>query len=36
MKTEEPALAADFHEFAASLLSERLAATPRALEAVLK
>jgi len=36
MKEREPALAATFHEFVAYLLSERLAATTRALEAVLK
>jgi sulfate permease, SulP family len=36
MKEKEPALAATFHEFAARLLSERLAATTRTLEAVLR
>jgi SulP family sulfate permease len=36
MKEREPALAATFHEFVARLLSERLAATTRTLEAVLK
>jgi len=36
MKEREPALAATFHEFVAYLLSERLAATTRTLEAVLK
>jgi sulfate permease, SulP family len=36
MKAREPDLAATFHEFAARLLSERLAATTRTLEAVLK
>jgi SulP family sulfate permease len=36
MKTKEPDLAASFHEFAARLLSERLTATTRTLEAVLK
>jgi sulfate permease, SulP family len=36
MKEKEPDLAATFHEFAARLLSERLAATTRTLEAVLK
>jgi SulP family sulfate permease len=36
MKEKEPALAAAFHEFAVRLLSERLAATNRLLEAVLK
>lgn len=36
MKEEEPELAATFHEFIAHLLSERLAATTRTLEAVLK
>jgi len=36
MKGREPALAATFHEFVAYLLSERLAATTRTLEAVLK
>ena len=36
MKEEEPELAATFHEFVARLLSERLAATTRTLEAVLK
>ena len=36
MKAKEPELAATFHEFAARLLSERLAATTRTLEAVLK
>jgi SulP family sulfate permease len=36
MKEKEPELAATFHEFAALLLSERLAATTRTLEAVLK
>jgi SulP family sulfate permease len=36
MREKEPALAAAFHEFAVRLLSERLAATNRLLEAVLK
>jgi SulP family sulfate permease len=36
MKAREPELAAGFHEFAVRLLSERLAATDRALEAVLR
>jgi len=36
MKAREPELAATFHEFAARLLSERLVATTRTLEAVLK
>jgi SulP family sulfate permease len=36
MKEKEPELAATFHEFAARLLSERLAATTRTLEAVLR
>ncbi len=36
MKAKDPELAATFHEFAARLLSERLAATTRTLEAVLK
>ena len=36
MKAQEPELAATFHEFAARLLCERLAATTRTLEAVLK
>jgi SulP family sulfate permease len=36
MKAKEPELAATFHEFAARLLSERLSATTRTLEAVLK
>jgi SulP family sulfate permease len=36
MKEEEPELAATFHEFVAHLLSERLAATTRTLEAVLR
>jgi DNA polymerase/3'-5' exonuclease PolX len=36
MKLKEPELAATFHEFAARLLSERLTATTRTLEAVLK
>ncbi len=36
MKAEEPELAATFHEFAARLLSERLIATTRTLEAVMK
>jgi SulP family sulfate permease len=36
MKQKEPDLAASFHEFAARLLSERLTATTRTLEAVLK
>ena len=36
MKKKEPELAATFHEFAARLLSERLTATTRTLEAVLK
>ena len=36
MKEKEPELAATFHEFVARLLSERLAATTRTLEAVLK
>ena len=36
MKAREPELAADFHEFAVRLLSERLVATDRALEAVLR
>jgi SulP family sulfate permease len=36
MKEQEPDLAAAFHEFSARLLSERLAATTRTLEAVLK
>ena len=36
MKAKEPELAATFHEFAARLLSERLAVTTRTLEAVLR
>jgi SulP family sulfate permease len=36
MKEKEPELAATFHEFVAYLLSERLTATTRSLEAVLK
>jgi SulP family sulfate permease len=36
MKKKEPELAATFHEFVAYLLSERLAAATRSLEAVLK
>jgi len=36
MKERDPELAAAFHEFVAHLLSERLAATNRTLEAVLK
>lgn len=36
MKQKEPELAATFHEFAARLLSERLTATTRTLEAVLR
>jgi SulP family sulfate permease len=36
MKENEPELAATFHEFAAFLLSERLWATTRTLEAVLR
>ena len=36
MRQKEPALAAAFHEYVAHLLSERLAATTRTLEAVLK
>jgi CRP-like cAMP-binding protein len=36
MKEKEPDLAVTFHEFAARLLSERLAATTRTLEAVLR
>jgi SulP family sulfate permease len=36
MKEEEPELAATFHEFVAHLLSERLTATTRTLEAVLR
>jgi SulP family sulfate permease len=36
MVEEEPELAATFHEFVAHLLSERLAATTRTLEAVLR
>ncbi len=36
MKEVEPELAATFHEFVARLLAERLAATTRTLEAVLK
>jgi len=36
MKEDEPELVATFHEFIAHLLSERLAATTRTLEAVLK
>jgi SulP family sulfate permease len=36
MKEEEPELAATFHEFVAHLLSERLMATTRTLEAVLR
>ena len=36
MKEQEPTLAATFHAFAAHLLSERLAATTRTLEAVLR
>jgi SulP family sulfate permease len=36
MKEEEPELAASFHEFVARLLSGRLAATTRTLEAVLR
>jgi SulP family sulfate permease len=36
MKEKEPELAAAFHEFIAHLLSERLAATTRTLEAVLR
>lgn len=36
MQEEEPELAATFHQFVARLLSERLAATTRTLEAVLR
>ena len=36
MKKKEPELAATFHEFAARMLSERLTATTRTLEAVLR
>lgn len=36
MKEQEPDLAAAFHEFSARLLSERLVATTRTLEAILK
>jgi hypothetical protein len=36
MKSEQPELAVTFHEFVAHLLSERLAATTRTLEAVLR
>jgi SulP family sulfate permease len=36
MKEEEPKLAATFHEFVAHMLSERLTATTRTLEAVLR
>jgi SulP family sulfate permease len=36
MKEEEPELAATFHEFVAHLLSERLAATTRTLQIVLR
>ncbi len=36
MKLKEPDLAASFHEFAASLLAERLASTTRTLEAMIK
>ncbi len=36
MKENQPELAATFHEFAAFLLSERLSATTRTLEAVLR
>jgi sulfate permease, SulP family len=36
MKQSEPELAATFHEFVARLISERLAATTRTLEAVLR
>lgn len=36
MKEKDPSLAATFHEFIAHLLSERLAATTRALEAVIR
>ena len=36
MKQQEPELAATFHEFIARLLSERLTATNRTLEAVLR
>jgi len=36
MKKEEPELAATFHEFVAHMLSERLTATTRTLEAVLR
>ena len=36
MRQKEPTLAAAFHEYVAHLLSERLAATTRTLEAVLK
>jgi SulP family sulfate permease len=36
MKEEEPELAATFHEFVAHMLSERLTATTRTLEAVLR
>ena len=36
MKEEEPELAATFHEFVAHLLSERLTAITRTLEAVLR
>jgi CRP-like cAMP-binding protein len=36
IREKEPELAATFHEFVAYLLSERLAATTRTLEAVLK
>jgi CRP-like cAMP-binding protein len=36
VKEEEPVLAATFHEFVAHLLSERLTATTRTLEAVFR
>ncbi len=36
MKAQDPELAASFHEFAARLLSEQLAATTRTLEAVIR
>jgi SulP family sulfate permease len=36
MKAKEPDLAASFHEFAAGLLAERLAATTRTLEAMIR
>lgn len=36
MKLQEPDLAASFHEYSARLLSERLAATTRTLEAMIK